>query len=217
VVLAAAAVIVVIVVVVIVVVADRLLARAAEGQVARRIAAASRAAAAPAVRIGGASFLTQLAAGRYREVDVTLGAFSIGGVEFAGLAARLSEVQAPLGRLRAGGGVLAGRVSGTATIPLAALASKLPPGLALRRQGSDLAVVGSTLPMPVSGVLRVTAGSQQISVTPMVLGIPSLVGFVIAMPSMPAELTIESVLVGDAGLEVALSGDNVLLGAADGW
>ena len=196
--------------------ADRLLASAAARRVAARIGSASRAGVAPAVRFGGVVFATQLAAGRYRQVDVELAGFVAGGVEFAGLTARLTEVNAPLRRLRSGGAVTAGRVAATVTIPLAAVAGRLPPGFALRKQGAELAVVGSAVPGPVSGVLRLAADARKVTVTPAVFGIPSLVGFEIALPPLPAGLAVGSVTVVDAGLEISLGGSDVSMGGAVG-
>ncbi len=43
------------------------------------------------------------------------------------------------------------------------------------------------------------------------LGVPSLVGFVVALPGLPPELYIQALQVTDTGLEVTVSGDNVNL------
>jgi len=201
----------VVVVVVAAIAADRLAAAAVMRRIAGRIGAASGAADPPEVRIAGAVFLTQLLAGCYREVRVTLAAFTAGGIEFDRLTARLTQVRMPLGRPGAESGVVAGQMTATAVIPLSVLGSRLPPGLALRYEGGELVIVSSVLPMPVSGVLRVSADAQVISLTPRVLGIPSLVGFAIALPAMPPELAIESVGISAAGLEVSVRGDNVHL------
>ena len=163
------------------------------------------------VRIVGVPFLTQVAAGVYREVDVTLECFTAGGIEFRAAAVRLRQVRAPLRLLLAGRGLVAGQVSALATIPFSALTSRLPPGLVVRRQGAELRVSGSMLLMPVTGTLAISADRQRISVVPKVLGVPSLMAFVIGLPGLPPELTIDSVQVTDAGLEITLRGENVNL------
>lgn len=191
---------------------DRLLAVVTVRRAARRIGASGNARSVPVVRIAGTPFLTQLISGRYRDVTVTLTAFTVGGADFSGLTARLTQVRAPLRALLAGGGLVAGQMTATATIPLSALSSRLPQGLRLRQKGGELRVSGSVLRMPVSGVLRIrVADPQRISVIPKVLGVPSLVGFVIGLPAMPPQLVIKSVRVTGDGLEVSLRGDNVTL------
>jgi LmeA-like phospholipid-binding len=190
--------------------ADRLVAFLAVRRVSRIIGTAFSAASPALVRIGGGLFLPQLLSGVYRQADVTLKAFSAGGVEFSGINARLTGVRAPLRHLVRGGSVVADHVTATAAVPLSALRSRLPPGLTLRRQGDSLAVVAA-LPTPVSGVLAITCDARHIVITPRVLGIPSLVGFAIALGSMPPELAIDDVVVTDAGLTVSMRGQNVAL------
>ena len=199
--------------------ADRLLALIAVRRVARHLADRLGAASAPEVRFAGASFLTQLLSGVYRQVDVTVAACQAGGMEFLGLTASLSRVRAPLrllvagrGAAAAGRGLVADEVRAIATIPLSAIGDRLPPGLMLRRQGRELAVSGFVLLMPVSGTLAIRADRQRISVVPKVLGIPSLVGFVIAIPGLPPRLAIDTLDVTDVGLEVTMRGQNIDLG-----
>jgi hypothetical protein len=192
--------------------ADRLLALIAVRRVARHLTARLGATSAPAVRIAGAPFLTQVLSGVYRQVEVTLAAFRAGGTEFRGLTAYLSLVRAPLRDLLAGRGPVAGDVRVTATIPLSAIGGRLPPGLVLRRQGTELAVSGFVLLMPVSGTLTIRADRQRICVVPKVLGVPSLVGFVITLPGLPPRLTIDTLDVTDAGLQITMRGENVDLG-----
>ena len=190
---------------------DRLLAVVVSRGAARRLGAVLGSGSGAAVRITSAPFLTQLAAGVYREIEVTAAAFTAGGIEFRGLSARLSQVHAPARRLLGRRGLVAGRVTAIMTMPLSVIADRLPRGLELRRQGADLAISGWALLMPVSGTLAVTADGQRISVVPRVLGVPSLVGFAVALPGLPPELYIQTLQVTDTGLEVTVSGDNVNL------
>ena len=161
--------------------------------------------------MGRVPFVTQLLGGRYREVQVTLSAFTVGGLDFASLTATLSAVRAPLGTLLSGGGFIAGQMAATATVPFRALAERLPPGLTIRPHGDDLRISGSIMRMPVSGILGISAEPRQISLTPKVAGVPALVGFVIALPAMPSQLTIRSVRVTGVGLEVSVLGNDVVL------
>jgi hypothetical protein len=189
--------------------ADRLLARIAGRRVSRHLAALLSADPAPAVRIASAPFLPQLVAGLYREIEVTLAAVTVGGLDFHKLTARLTAVRAPFRQLVAGSGVIAGRVTATATIPLTALGPRLPPGLTLRHQDGELRISGWLALIRVSGTLAVRGSEQRILVTPKVAGVPSLVGFALDVPGMPAELAIEAVLVTDHGLELTIGGSDV--------
>jgi hypothetical protein len=206
---------------------DRLLALIAVRQVARRLTTLLQATSAPAVRIAGVPFLTQLLSGTYRRVDVTVAAFRAGGIDIRGLTARLSQVRAPLRLMLAGGpmggrglpadrlaggGLVAGEVSAIATIPLAAISERLPPGLVLRRQGTKFAISGFVMLMPVSGTLAIRADRQQIWVVPKMLGVPSLVGFVMTLTGLPPQLAIDKLRVTGAGLEITMRGENVVLG-----
>lgn len=190
---------------------DRLLAAVVARAVGRRLGAVFGSGSAAAVRITSAPFLTQLAAGVFREIEVTAAVVIAGGIEFSGLSARLSHVRAPLRRLLARSSLVAGKVTAIMTIPLSVIADRLPRGLEVRRHGADLAISGWVLLVPVSGTLAVTADGQRISVVPRVLGVPSLVGFVVALPGLPPELCITDIEVTDNGLEVTVSGDNVNL------
>jgi hypothetical protein len=195
--------------------ADRGLAVLVARLVAWRVAAVSDKGAPPhrpvKVKIAGAPFVTQLIVGRYRSVEFTVATFTGAGLDFADLTARLTRVLAPLGRLLTSGGVIAGEVTATATVPFRALAQRLPPGLTIRPHGDDLRIVGSILRMPVSGTLGIKAEPRQIALTPKVVGVPALVGFVIALPAMPPQLTIASVRVTTSGLEVSVRGRDVRL------
>jgi LmeA-like phospholipid-binding len=192
--------------------ADRLLALIAVRRVSRHLATRLHATSAPVVRIAGVPFVTQVLSGVYRQVDVTVAACRARGLEFLGLTASLSRVRAPLRLMAASSGLVAGEVRAMATIPLSAIGDRLPPGLVLRRQGAEIAVSGFVLLMPVSGTLAIRADRQRICVVPKVLGVPSLIGFVIALPGLPPRLTIDTVDVTDAGLEITMRGEDIELG-----
>jgi hypothetical protein len=190
---------------------DRLLVAVAVRRVAGHVAALTGAGSPAVVRFAGAAFLPQLLRGVYREIEVTLAACTAGGLDLRAVTARLSLVRAPIRLLLRGRGLVAGQVSGQATIPFSAIASRLPAGLEVHRHGEQVRVRGTVLRMPVAGRLAVTSDGQRISVVPGVLGVPSLVGFVLTVPGLPRELTIDAVRVTDAGLEISMSGDEVIL------
>lgn len=172
------------------------------------IGAAWRAGAVPDVRIGG-SFLIQLIGGRYREVRLRAAAFTAGGVEFGGLDASLTNVRAPLRGLLAGRGLVASEIKATVAIPFSALSQRLPPGFAFRRRGRELAIHGSALMVPVTGTVEISADLRRISVNPRVAGIPSLIGFRIDLPAMPAAVEVTSISVGETALTVTMAGRDV--------
>ncbi|HYK34146.1 MAG TPA: DUF2993 domain-containing protein [Streptosporangiaceae bacterium] len=193
--------------------ADRGAAWIARRRVGELIGTAWRAAAVPEVRIGG-PFLIQFIGGRYREVRLSVSAFTAGGLEFGGLDATLARVRAPVRGLLAGRGFVAGEIAATVAIPFSALSERLPPGFAFRRRGADLTVHGWALAVPVTGTVEISADMRRISVNPRVAGIPSLVGFRIELPAMPQAVEITSISVADAALTVTMAGRDVHIGAA---
>lgn len=75
--------------------ADRAGAFAAQRVVAERIQADESLAVRPDVSIGGFPFLTQLVAGRYQHVDVTLHHLRRGGLDISQVIAHLTDVDVP--------------------------------------------------------------------------------------------------------------------------
>ena len=190
---------------------DRLLAAVAVRRVAGNVAALTGPGHPAVVRFAGAAFLPQLLGGVYREIEVSVAACMAGGIELRALTVRLCLVRAPIRLLLRGRSLVAGHVSGQATIPFSVIASRLPPGLEVHRHGEQVRVRGTVLRLPVFGRLSVTSDGQRISVVPSAPGVPSLVGFVLAVPGLPHELTIDAVRVTDVGLEITISGDEVKL------
>jgi DUF2993 family protein len=190
---------------------DRLLASVVGRGVARRAGRAFGTGSGVVVRITSVPFLTQLASGVYREVEVTAPACAIGSVEVHALRVRLSGVRASVRQPLAAKGLFATRVAASATIPFSVLTARLPPGLDLRRSGADIGVSGWIGLMPVVGTLAVAATAQRISVVPKVLGVKGVVGFVITLPGLPPQLVISALQITEAGLEVTLTGNDVIL------
>ena len=89
--------------VILLVAADRISVYVAQRKVASRLAGAYNLSTPPSVTIQGFPFLTQVVAGRYDQVDVTLSSVTAGGVEMRDLRARFTGVHAPLVRLLGNG------------------------------------------------------------------------------------------------------------------
>ena len=202
----------------IVALADRATALAVRYLMATTIQIGTGSAARPAISFAGRAFLPQFAAGRYREIRVSVGACAVGGLGLCAVNARLTEVRAPLAWLararKASPGqvaILVGGLDATAVIGLAELSERLPAGLRLLAQGADLRITGTYLLMPVRGTLAVTASRDRIVITPKLRGVSASIDFAIALPALPDRLGVASVRVTDVGLEVDFSGTGVEL------
>jgi hypothetical protein len=194
---------------------DRLAAAVVRRRVARLIARAWRTPAVPRLRTSRGPFLIQLISGVYGEVSLTVPEFTAAGMEMRCLDARLTGVRAPVVRLLAGEGLVAGAISANFAIPFDALASRLPPGFAIRRHRGELQIHSTFLPVPVSGIVEINAERRWISVTPRIAGVPSVVGFRVELPALPQEVTINSITVTDEALAVGVAGQQVRLAAAN--
>lgn len=84
------------VVVALLVVLDQVAVRVVESQLATRAQRSEGLAARPDVSLGGFPFLTQVAAGRYRDVDVVVDGYEEAGVRVDQVRANLSGVSVPL-------------------------------------------------------------------------------------------------------------------------
>src|SRR6266571_6251800 len=116
--------------------ADRIAVHIAQRKVASRVAAAYSLASPPAVTIRGFPFLTQLVAGNYQQVDVSVASVVRSGVHLRNLRARFDRVHAPLRELAsADRGALkvirADHATATALIPFPVVQQRLPPGITL--------------------------------------------------------------------------------------
>lgn len=191
--------------------ADRLLARIAARRIGRSVQRISAAPDPASVRIAGGPFVVQLLGGRYRAIEVTLGACQAGAVELASLTGTLSQVRAPLRALAHGGSITAGRVTACGTVPLSALARRLPAGLRLSLENGNLRLTGTFLRVPVTGTLGIRADREQIVFTPKITGIPAPVGFVLSLAALPGGLKITAVRPTAAGLELEAAGAGVSL------
>lgn len=153
-------------------VVDRFGASYAERRIADRVAqevAENKAtSAAPDVTIGGVPFVTQVLAGRYKEITILLRDFKGPAgqgrtVTMPLLDIRAKDVRAPLNTIRSGNGdIVATTVTGAATIDYAQVAALIgQQGLTLKEQ--DGKVVG-TAPLEVLGQTFILSGTGEITV-----------------------------------------------------
>ncbi len=190
------------------------------------MAASYQLSAKPSVTIQGFPFLTQVIAGDYQEVDVSVSRVDVGSIGLTGLHARLQGVHASLAQLLQGGvsAVTADRASGSAVIPYPELAGWLPHGIRLSQAGRDVRLSGSVhllgMRIPLSGTVTPTVTGNGIRVVPHGLtvasgitlpagAVASRVGVVIPLTDLPLHLRIASVAVTGAGLRAGASARDV--------
>ncbi len=212
--------------VILLVAADRISAYVAQRKVASRVASTYSLPAPPSVTIRGFPFLTQLAVGRYSQVDVTLSSVTAGGVEMRDLRVRFTGVHAPLTRLLGNGAgtVSADGATATALIPFASVRRRLPLGITLGAAGGALTLAGKIgyqgFQVPVSAAvsLRVTATSIEVSprnvrvggtlpVPPGPLG--SRLAIALPVHNLPMHLKVTGVRITNGGFEVSASARDV--------
>jgi LmeA-like phospholipid-binding len=208
-----------------VLVADRASLYVAQRRIASRVAAAYRLADAPAVTITGFPFLTQVAAGLYRQVDVAMGSVDRGNVQVGDLSVRFTGVRAPLRQLLGNGrpDVRADHATATGVLPFEVLQRRLPPGITISPDGEHVRLTGNLgfqgLQVPVSAGMSVHVTSDAIEMSPRDLkvgispAVPSLVGsmLAIALPlgDLPMRLKVKAVRVTSDGFAFTASARGV--------
>jgi LmeA-like phospholipid-binding len=225
-------------------VADRVGASYAERVVADRVAQqlADQKAHAdrPDVTIEGVPFLTQVVAGRYREIKILLRNFSgpAGNdktIRMPLLDVRAKDVRAPLDTLRTRrGAIVATRVTGTGTVDYATVAALVgQPGVKLGEKDGKLAV---TAPLKVLNQTVTVAGTAALTVHDNIVSLhfdqvtaqdlPS-VGLLqdalnsyarrlsvdFRVPALPFKLAVQKVQPAADGLHVTAAADEVPLNA----
>ena len=109
------------------VLADRGAVWAAEDQIARRVAAKAQERditmkGEPEVNVEGFPFLTQVMAGEYQAITIGMREVSLGGILIDTLDVRATDVRADVSEvMRGSGDVVAGQVTGKATVPFSAV------------------------------------------------------------------------------------------------
>ncbi len=212
--------------VILLVAADRISVYVAQRKVARRLASAYNLSTPPSVAIQGLPFLTQVVAGRYDQVDVTLSSVTAGGMEIRDLRARFTGVRAPLVRLlgNGSGNVTADDATATALIPFASVQRRLPLGITLGADGGKLKLSGKIgyqgFQVPVSAAvsLHITPSSIEVSPRNVTVGgtlpvppgpLGSRLALVLPVHDLPMHLKVTSVRVTNGGFEVSASARGV--------
>jgi hypothetical protein len=218
--------IVVIVLVGLLVAADRVAAAVADHEIASKVAAAYNLPSKPSVSVRGFPFLTQVAAGNYHEVDLSIGQVTSGGVQVDGLDARLMGVHAPVSDLlgHSSSAITAAQVSGSGTVPLSSVQNRLPRGVRLSQDGGALRMSGTVsylgVSVPVSAVASLGVSPSGITVTPTRVSLGSGINapasvisgqfrFVVPVTGLPLHLTVTSVSVTPGGVRVSAAATNV--------
>jgi hypothetical protein len=206
---------------------DRIALLVAEHQASKTIAATFNLQQPPGVSIHGFPFLTEVAAGQYQQVDVTVNSLTSNGVPVQNLNTQFTAVHAPFRQMLFGGSgpstVSADQANGTATVPYSAVNQQLPSGVTVSGNGSDLKMSGTTSVLgrqvPFSASAAVTANGGGITIAPRHVtvdgqtGVPaSAVGpMSINLPvrDLPMHLSVNSAQPTSNGLQIGVSAQNV--------
>jgi hypothetical protein len=212
--------------------ADHGARRLVEDQTARRIVASGSMTEQPDVRISGFPFLTQAAAGTFREITVRSGPGSTsGGVAVHSVRARLDDVQVPVREVLSGRlpEVRAARLQVDGTVPYAAITDLLTARLQgvvtdvqVRYAGDDtLAVSGRSLGVSVDLPLELRLSGSQLVVTvprSALPGVPAVARSEVALiqtrftiPPLPHGMTVTTVQAGEDGLTLGATASDLVL------
>lgn len=224
------------------VVGDRLAASYAERQisdrVAQQVAKQKATSEKPDVTVTGVPFLTQVLAGRYREIKVGLKDFAgpAGNgrtIRMPLLDIRAKDVRAPLETLRSGrGDIVAGTVTGTGTVDYATVAELTgKQGVKLGEQNGKLAVTAPVTilqqQVTVHGTANLTVKDNVVSLrfeqvtaeglpnVPLVQGLldnyARQISVDVPLPALPLKLVVQKVQPTAAGLVVTAGSRDVPL------
>ena len=205
---------------VLLVTADRISVAVAENQISDRLASAYGLPDKPGVSIAGFPFLTQVAAGDYRQIDVSASQVPAEGATLHNLNVRLSGVHATVGQVLGNGSsmVTAERAAGSAMVGFGTVDRRLPGGFRLHRDGKNLSVSGRLAyhgaHIPVSATVALGVSDSGIRVTPVRVDVPGLPGLpvsayssqlriVVPLSTLPLHLRLTSVHVTPDGLRIA--------------
>ncbi|HEX5540534.1 MAG TPA: DUF2993 domain-containing protein [Micromonospora sp.] len=225
------------------VIADRVAAGVAERAIAdrvgRQIAGQQVASSPPEVTVGGFPFLTQVLAGRYESISISLrdARVAVDGdsIRLRELAIDARNVTASLSTIRSGRGeVVAESVEGTGTVGYSSVANLMNrPGLQLNEQDGKLVV---TAPLEILGQQLTVSGTATLSVDDGMVqvrfdelttdGLPSAAqarsviasyaqqfSVDIPLPDLPFQLDVQDVRALPEGLAVTATAKNVPLDA----
>jgi hypothetical protein len=211
---------------VLLVAADRISVAVAENQISDRLTSAYGLPDKPGVSITGFPFLTQVAAGDYRQIDVSASQVLADGATLHNLNVRLSGVHATVGQVLGNGSsmVTAERAAGSAMVGFDTVDRRLPGGFRLHPDGKNLSVSGRLAyhgaHIPVSATVALWVSDSGIRVTPVRVDVPGIPGLpvsaysaqlriVVPLSTLPLHLHLTSVHVTPAGLRIAASAKHV--------
>ncbi len=211
---------------VLLVAADRISVAVAENQISDRLTSAYGLPDKPGVSITGFPFLTQVAVGDYRQIDVSASQVPAGGATLHNLNVRLSGVHATVSQVLGSGSsmVTADRAAGSAMVGFGTVDRRLPGGFRLHRDGKNLSVSGKLAfhgaHVPVSATVALGVSDSGIRVTPVRVDVPGLPGLpvsayssqlriVVPLSTLPLHLHLTSVHVTPDGLRIAASARHV--------
>jgi len=206
--------------------ADRISVAVAENQISERLTSAYGLPQRPGVSITGFPFLTQVAMGEYRQIDVSASQVPAGGATLHDLNVRLTGVHATVSQVLGSGSsmVTADRAAGSAMLGFGTVDRRLPGGFQLHRDGKNLSVSGRLAyhgaHIPVSATVSLGVSGSGISVTPVKVSVPRLPGLpvsayssqlriVVPLSTLPLHLRLTSVHVTPDGLRIAASARHV--------
>jgi hypothetical protein len=214
------------------VVADRVAVGYVEDRVGRELADQGGLQGPPDVEITGFPFLTQLVAGRYDEVRISLSADELGQPEGTRADVALHGVRVPFSGVLSGSvsEVPVDRIDGTATLSYDLLSAQLGGDTTLRREGDGLRitktvqVAGMTLPLTATGTVALDGDELVVDVARASGAGAAIPGFLVGqvsdlldlrytIPPLPFGLQLTSVTPAEDGVEVtAEATDTVLAG-----
>ena len=215
-----------VILVIVLVVIDRAGLFIAERAISTKVQSANHLPAKPGVSIEGFPFLTQVASGNYRQINVSINSYDADGVQLQDIKAQFTGVHASLSLLlgQNSGDVTAKHATGTAMLPFSQVQQRLPRGVTITPDGSsELTVAGTTAYGVIKGTARLGVSGTGITVTPerftvAGVGAPSYLvsrfGFTIPVSGLPLHLTVSSVHVNRDGLVVGATGQNVEFASA---
>lgn len=211
---------------VLLVAADRISVAVAENQISDRLTSAYGLPDKPGVSITGFPFLTQVAAGDYRQIDVSASQVPADGATLYDLKVRLSGVHATVGQVLGNGSsmVTADRAAGSAMVGFGTVDRRLPGGLRLHPDGRNLSVSGRLafhgVHIPISATVAVGVADSSIKVSPVRVDVPGLFGLpvsayssqlhiVVPLSTLPLHMHLTSVRVTPDGLRIAAAARHV--------
>jgi hypothetical protein len=212
-------------------IADRVTLRLAQAAVATRIQQELRLPDRPSVTVHGFPFLTQLVAGRYRDVEVRAGGVPVPQLAEVAVDAHLRGLHAPLSQIVSGDlrALPVDRVDGAVALPYGEIVRLAGVGgLSLSQDGEWVRVQGRVSVLGQSftasararvtvraGALVVTADQGSMLGVRLPATLLALVArglsFVLPVPSLPLGLRLTGVRPAAGAMEVSARADHVVL------